>query len=330
MAKKTIIIITMALLLTVFWLDINAGYKTVTLMDFVTLIRGRASASLQLTIVEFRLPRVMMSMLVGIGLAVAGCVMQGVTRNDLADPGILGINAGAGLMAALIIAILGSNLQAASIGVSAAAFTGGIMTGMVVYLLSYIKGQGISPNRLVLTGIAIATALNAATIILLLRMRQAEYGFIAGWLAGNIWGANWANIQIAAPVIMVLLAFVFYKSRTLNVMTLGYQAATGLGVRVNRESLILLTAAVGLSSTCVAVGGGVAFIGLICPHLSRRLVGSGHRWLIPMSALTGAVLMLIADTIGRTIIAPEEVSVGVVATIIGTPYFLYLLVKKGG
>lgn len=322
--------VMLAVVAVVFWIDINAGYTPVTVRDFIGLLRGTAAPALKLAIVEFRLPRVLMSMLVGIGLALSGCVLQGVSRNELADPGVLGINAGAGLMVALCISVWGKSLTGAPLGLPVAAFLGAAGAGAAVYILSYVKNEGIVPNRLVLTGIAMATALNAATIILLLRMRQDEYGFIAGWLSGNIWGAGWENLRIVVPVIVILAIVVFYKAKTLDVMALGPEAATGLGMAVQRQSLLLLTAAVGLCSVCVAVGGGIAFIGLVCPHLSRQLLGSGHRRLVPATALAGAILMLTADAIGRTIIRPDEVSIGIVATIIGTPYFLYLLVKRGG
>lgn len=329
-AAVLVLPVMLAVAAAVFWIDINAGYTSVTAQDFIRLLRGTAAPALKLAIVEFRLPRVLMSMLVGIGLAVSGCVLQGVSRNELADPGVLGINAGAGLMVALCIGLWGKNLTGAPLGISAAAFLGAAAAGPAVYALSYVKNEGIAPNRLVLTGIAMATALNAATIILLLRMRQDEYGFIAGWLSGNIWGASWENLRIMVPVILILVIVVLYKANTLDVMALGPETATGLGMAVQRQSLLLLTAAVGLCSICVAVGGGIAFIGLVCPHLSRQLVGSGHRRLVPASVLAGAALMLAADAIGRTIIRPDEVSIGIVATIIGTPYFLYLLVKRGG
>lgn len=316
--------------LLAFWIDLNAGYTAVSVGDFLKLLTGQASPAIRLAIVEFRLPRVLMSMMVGIGLAVSGCILQGVSRNELADPGVLGINAGAGLMVAFCVSVLGKSLGGASLGISAAAFGGGALAGAAVYFLSYIKNEGISSNRLVLTGIAMAAALNAATIMLLLRMRQDEYGFVAGWLSGNIWGARWENLGIVFPVITGLVLFALYRSNALNVMALGIEAATGLGMSVQRQSLILLAAAVGLSSVCVAVGGGISFIGLVCPHLARQLVGSGHRRLLPASVLAGAVLMLAADAIGRTVIRPDEVSIGIVATIIGAPYFLYLLVKRGG
>ncbi len=317
-----------AIIILGFFLDINAGYTKISLQEFADLFTGEASRKVYLTVVHFRLPRVIVVFLVGIGLSLSGTVLQGIAKNELADPGVLGINAGAGLTVALFITIFASSLASASFAIPLVAFFGALVAALVVYALSYIKGEGISPNRLILTGIALTAAINAVTIMLLLRMDKQTYGFIASWLSGNVWGTTWDNIYIMAPVIAILSYITYYKARTLDVLTLGNQPATGLGVNVNKQSLLLLVFAVGLSGVCVAVGGGISFVGLICPHLGRRLVGPKHSVLIPVSALVGGALMLIADIIGRTIIAPNEISVGIVATIIGAPYFIYLLVSK--
>lgn len=320
------------LVVVLFWLDFNAGYTPMQLSDVWDLLRGNASPAMQLAITEFRLPRIVMSLLVGIGLSVSGCILQGVTRNELADPGVLGINSGAGLMVALYISVFSQSLTGAPVGITAASFIGAFVTFLLVYILS---GEGeskipssASSSRFVLTGVAISTAVNALTIILLLRMNQSEYGFIANWLAGNIWGATWDNAAVVAPLILILLFYSISRANTLNVLELGPETAVGLGVPFRRSTLSLLVAAVGLASACVAVGGGISFVGLICPHLVRRLMGGRHQILLPASALVGAALMLLSDIISRTLISPDEIAIGVVATIIGTPYFLYLLVNK--
>lgn len=314
--------------LVLFWIDLNSGYTPMSLRDFGTLLTGTASPGLQLSIVEFRLPRILMAMLVGAGLSASGCILQGVTRNELADPGVLGINAGAGLMVALMISLFSSTLQNISLGVPLMAFVGAVVTIIVVYVLSYEAPNGPSPARLVLTGIAIASAINAVTIMLLLRMRQDEYGFIASWLAGNIWGANWANLRLVGPWMAAFLCLSIARVNTLNILSLGPGMATGLGASLRRDSLLFLMLAAGMSGACVAVGGGISFVGLICPHMVRKLVGSRHQVLLPATVLAGTALMLLSDIIGRTIIAPSEIPIGVVATVIGTPYFLYLLVNR--
>lgn len=265
------------LLLAAVWVDINAGYRPISLAEMMQIFSGGGEASLRYTLLELRLPRVLTSLLVGVGLSVAGCVLQGLSRNDMAEPGILGLNAGAGLFVAVFIVF----------------FAGGSLTTM-----------------------------------LMLRMSDSDYAFVQNWLSGNIWGASWSNVRMLAIGLPLLALFMLYKSRTLNVLGLGTQAATGLGVAVSRDTLLLLGGAVAMSSLCCAVGGGMSFVGLVCPHLARRLVGPNFRVLIGASLLTGALLMTVADSISRTLLAPNELSIGIVAAVIGAPYFLYLLVKQ--
>lgn len=331
MAKRriTLIFIVLIILLAVgLIIDINAGYTAIKFSDFIAVFNGTASKSLTFTLVELRLPRVITALLVGIGLSTSGCLLQSVSRNDLADPEVLGINAGAGFAVAVYVSFFTGSLQNAGIAMPIVAFTGAAVTTAVVYGLAYVKNEGISPNRLVLTGIAVSSAIVSATIVLLLKMRHNEYGFVEGWLSGNIWGASWKNIGMMIPWLAVLLGLALYKSKTLNILTLGSQVAAGLGVSIQKESLILLSIGVGLSSICAAVGGRIVFAGLICPHLARRLVGPKHQILLPASALCGAVLLVISDFISRTILSPNEVSIGIVVAVIGSPYFLYLLAKN--
>ena len=172
-----------------------------------------------------------------------------------------------------------------------------------------------------------STAISSVTTMLMLRMSDSEYAFVQNWLSGSIWGATWPNIRMLAVGLLLLVSFAFYKSRDLNVLNLGRQTATGLGADVPKQTIILLGAAVAMSSLCCAVGGGLSFVGLVCPHLARRLVGPNCRILLPATVLTGAVLMVYADIISRTLLSPNEIPVGIVASVIGAPYFLYLLIK---
>lgn len=324
---SAVLVILAALALVALWCDINAGYRSISLEELGQILSGTASQSLTYTLVDLRLPRVLTSLLVGVGLSLSGCLLQGVSRNDMADPGVLGINAGAGLLVAAFIVFVPAGLFPSAVALPVLAFAGSAAVAFLGWRLSVVRGAS-SPRRLLLIGVALATGLSSATSLLMLRMSDGDYAFVQNWIAGSIWGASWENVAILAVGLALLVAGALYASRTLNVLGLGEAAATGLGVNVPRARAALTAVAVGASGLACAVGGGLTFVGLVCPHMARRLVGPNFRVLVPATVLVGAVLMLLADIISRTLLAPNEIPVGIVAAVIGAPYFLYLLAKS--
>lgn len=260
-------------------------------------------------------------------MSVAGCILQGVSRNALADPGILGIHAGAGLMVMLFLSFNPAGLAAHVFALPVLALLGAGMAALLIFLLTYRRFDGLSPTRLVLAGIAVAAGISAAMIVLTLRLDPMRYQMMAMWMAGSIWGSNWTFVLALLPWVVLLLPLVIRKARVLNVLSIGDQTAAGLGASVGRERLLLLAAAVGLSGSAVAVSGGIGFVGLIGPHLARRLVGPRHQLALPVSALTGGLLLIAADTAGRLLLQPSEIPAGIVVAVLGAPYFLYLLVR---
>lgn len=324
---SAVLVILAALALVALWCDINAGYRSISFEELGQILSGTASQSLTYTLVDLRLPRVLTSLLVGVGLSLSGCLLQGISRNDMADPGVLGINAGAGLLVAAFIVFVPAGLFPSAVALPVLAFAGSAAVAFLGWRLSVVRGAS-SPRRLLLIGVALATGLSSATSLLMLRMSDGDYAFVQNWIAGSIWGASWENVAILAVGLALLVAVALYVSRTLNVLGLGEAAATGLGVNVPRARAALTAVAVGASGLACAVGGGLTFVGLVCPHMARRLVGPNFRVLVPATVLVGAVLMLLADIISRTLLAPNEIPVGIVAAVIGAPYFLYLLAKS--
>ena len=322
----TVFMILIILLLAGIWLEINAGYRKISPEVMWEILKGGGTKSVRYTLLNLRLPRIFTSLLVGMGLAVSGCVIQGVSRNDMAEPGILGINAGAGLFVAAFLVLVPQSSVSLTVLLPVLAFAGSMAVAVLDYRLAR-TGQGISPRRLLLMGVAVSTAVSSVTTILMLRLPDSDYAFVQNWLSGSIWGANWQNVRLLFVSLLLLGLFVFYKSRTLNVLSLSYQTAVGLGAAVSRQTVILLGAAIAMSGLCCAVGGGLSFVGLVCPHMARRLVGPNYRILVPATVLTGSVLMTYADLISRTLLSPREIPVGIVAAVIGAPYFLYLLIK---
>ncbi|UVI27449.1 FecCD family ABC transporter permease [Paenibacillus spongiae] len=324
----TVMAIVGLLIIVTFVISMNTGFIRLAPSDVIETFFGMGTEKQSLILFEFRLPRIVISILIGAGLAVTGCVLQGISRNALADPGILGINAGAGLMVLLFVSYFPLTAAAPLFLLPVLALTGSGLTAALIYVLTYKRHYGISPTRLLMTGIAIGAGIHAATIVLTLKLNPDKYQFVANWMAGSIWGANWKFVLALLPWIAVLLPYIFFKARILNVLSLGDQLASGLGAAVEKERLKLLASSVGLAGACVAVSGSIGFVGLIGPHLARRLVGPQHQLLLPTAALTGSLLVIAADTIGRSILQPSEIPTGVVVAVIGAPYFLYLLVKS--
>ncbi|MDN9009647.1 FecCD family ABC transporter permease [Brevibacillus laterosporus] len=316
------------LIVIAFIFSMNTGFIRLSPLELFQTLFGAGTDKQNLILFEFRLPRIVISLLIGAGLAVSGCVMQGISRNALADPGILGINAGAGLMVMLFISFYPTTAAAPIFLLPVLALIGAGLTAALIYSLAYKRYEGLSTTRLVLSGIAVAAGISAAMIVLTLKISPEKYQFVATWLAGSIWGTDWKFVLSLLPWILLLLPYVYYKARVMNVLTLGEQAAVGLGVSVSREQLVLIASAVGLAGSCVAVSGGIGFVGLIGPHLARRLVGPRHQILIPTAALAGALLVITADTIGRWMLQPSEIPAGIVVAVIGAPYFLYLLARS--
>lgn len=324
---KLVAFILLLLIVITFFISLNTGHIRLAPQEVLMTLFGQGSAQQSLILFDFRLPRMVVALLVGMGLAVSGTVLQGIVRNPLADPGIIGINAGAGLAVMIFISFFTTTTIASVFMMPMLAFIDAGGTAVCIYVLSYKRHEGIAPVRLILTGVAIAAGINALMIVLTLRLDPEVYQFLATWLAGSIWGSSWKFVLALLPWLVICLPFVYFKSSVLNVMHLGDETAIGLGTSLEKERRILLAAAVALAAASVSVSGGIGFVGLIAPHLTRRLVGDKHEYVIPIAAMVGALLLLIADTIGRAIMQPSEIPAGIIVAIIGSPYFLYLLAK---
>ncbi|MDU6345389.1 MAG: iron ABC transporter permease [Clostridium sp.] len=323
-----VVLIFSVLLILSFVVSMNTGYSKLSPLDTLRTLFGGGSSKENLILFGFRLPRIVISMLVGAGLALSGCIIQGVSRNALADPGLLGINAGAGLTVILFVLFFGSQSYLSVFTLPFLALLGGGLAAILIYALAYKREGGLAPIRLILTGVAMQAGLSALTTVLVVKLDETQFDFVATWQAGSIWGSNWKFVLALLPWLLLLIPYVLSKSRALDVLSLGDDIAYGLGASVEKERRRLLVSAVALAASCVAVSGSISFVGLIAPHLARRLVGPRHRILLPVCALAGAVLVSVSDTVARVIAQPFEIPTGIMVAIIGAPYFLYLLVKN--
>lgn len=315
--------------LAVLVVSISYGAYNISPLEVVQTLTGTLEPehpqyrNFTLVVFTFRLPRILVAFMVGAALATSGAIMQGITRNPLADPYLLGVSGGAGLAAvAVIVWISGVPISVLPF----AAFGGALVTAILIYVLAW-KGGGSSPMRLILIGVALASVVGALTTLMLVfgEINQVQQAYV--WLTGSVYGRNWEHVHALATWLLVLLPIAFLSARWLNTLSLGDETAQGLGLRVERQRVILLIVSVALAAGAVAVAGTIGFVGLVAPHVTRRLVGPSHEGLLPVSALFGGALLVLADLIGRWVVAPSEMPIGIITAIIGAPYFLYLLYR---
>ncbi|WP_278830704.1 FecCD family ABC transporter permease [Mitsuokella multacida] len=323
-------VILAALLLGLFFLHLQAGFHYFTKEHLLAILFFGGTPEERLTVFDFRMVRSILAVLIGMGLAVSGAVFQTISKNELASPSLLGVNAGAAL--AVMLLIYGSS---SATGLSIweqplAAVVGGALAAAIVFFLSHRRGRMTSTYNLVLNGIAVTAGLHALQILLLVSLDPTRFQQVNTWLIGSIFGNSWTHVDILFFIVLAGLLFLLANHETLDLLALREETALGLGLRVNRTRFVLLMAAVVLASSCVAVGGSIGFVGLICPHIARRLVGVAHCRYLLVTALLGGILLVAADYTARIIIAPDEMLVGLVVSLIGAPYFLYILLRSKG
>ncbi|RFC69677.1 iron ABC transporter permease [Mesorhizobium denitrificans] len=301
--------------------DLLGGADTFTLRDRVIIY-------------DIRLPRLLLGVLVGAALAVSGAVMQGLFRNPLADPGLVGVSAGASLGAVSMI-VLGQTLLTplndalGSLALPMMAFVGGLITTFILYQIATRHGR-TSVATMLLAGIALAALAMAVTGILIFIADDRQLRDLTFWQLGSLAGATWSKIYAVAPIIISALAVSPFIARGLNALALGEPTAHHMGVPVQRlkyAAILSVSAAVGAA---VAVSGGIGFVGIVVAHMLRLAIGPDNRYLLPASALLGASLLLLADAVSRTIVAPAELPIGIVTALAGAPFFLWILLRKRG
>ena len=294
----------------------------------LSLLQANLTPQEQAVLHSIRLPRVLLAVIVGAALAVSGAALQGLFRNPLADPGLIGIASGAALAVALMIVIIGPLPGILGLyGLSIAAFMGGLLTSIVIFRFAGLTGAS-SVTYILLAGIAINALASAGTGFLAYLSDDQELRSLTFWTMGSLGGALWPGVLICASLVIPATFVLYRNAQRLNILLLGESEARHLGVdseRLKRNIIICTAISVGAA---VAVSGIIGCVGLVIPHLIRLTLGPDHRLLIPASALLGAIILIIADTVSRTLLAPAEIPVGIFTSLIGGPFFLWLLIKQ--
>ncbi len=319
-------------------LAVGIGSVWISIQDVLAILlnsigidaAGSYTQQQELVLLHIRLPRVLLGALIGAALGVSGALMQGLFRNPLAEPGLVGVSAGSAMFAVIFI-VLGSGLALPPViqmhALSIAAFAGGLLTTFLVYGLATRSGR-TAVATLLLAGVALGALAGAVTGLMFFLADDAQLRTITFWTMGSLGGATWISLAGTAPLLLLAILCAPLLARSLNAMLLGEAEAYHLGIRTEhakRITIVLVALAVGAA---VAAAGVIGFVGLIVPHLARLLLGPDHRMLIPASALMGALLLLSADLIARTLVAPAELPIGIVTALAGAPFFLWLLLRE--
>lgn len=283
-------------------------------------LRGEAVSDIGALAVQSRIPRTVLALLAGAALALSGALMQAITRNPLADPGILGVNTGAALAVVVGIAFLGLSSAWGYLGM---ALVGAFLTAVFVYFVGSVGPGGTTPIKLALAGAATTAALSSLVAAILLP-RRAVMDEFRYWQVGNVARAEWDTMAIVLPVLVIGAAIALLSASSLNALALGDDVAVGLGVRVTRVRIVSAVAGVALCAAVTAVAGPIGFVGLMVPHAVRLVSGPDQRWLLPLSALGGAVLLTLADTLGRVLGSPGEVEAGIITAFLGAPVLIMI------
>ena len=328
---KIVLIILIALLVISFGVTLCWGTYKVSPVEVINTLLGNGTKLQNTAILSIRLPRMLVGMFVAIALSTAGAILQTITKNDLADTGIIGINAGAAVAAVLFITFQTANYyselgQFSIFVLPVMAVVGASVSAFIIYMLS--SRNGIKPKRLLLIGIGLNAGLNAFITFFTFRGGVGDYNKILVWTSGSLWGSGWSYAKVIIPIVLFMFILVLLNHKKLDVLNLSDEVALSLGLNLEKERKKFLSYAVILAGTATAFAGNIGFLGLISPHIAKKLVGPYHKNFISISAIISIIIILLADAVSRNLFSPIEIPVGITVSIFGVPYFIYLMMKE--
>lgn len=328
---KITLTILLILLVISFAVTLCWGTYKVSVLDVIKTLLGNGTRLQNTAILSIRLPRLLVGVFVAIALSTAGAILQTIIKNDLADTGIIGINAGAAVAAVIFITYQTGNYyaelgQLSIFVLPLMAIIGAAVSSFIIYMLS--SRNGIRPKRLLLIGIGLNAGLNAFITFFTFRGGVGDYNRVLVWTSGSLWGSGWSYAKVIIPIVTLMFILVLLNYKKLDVLSLSDELAISLGLNIDRERKKFLSFAVILAGTATAFAGNIGFLGLISPHIARKLVGPYHKKFIVISAIISVIIVLLADAVSRNLFSPIEIPVGITVSIFGVPYFIYLMMKE--
>lgn len=329
--SRNVFLFFILLLIVIGIVSIMIGSYHMSFHDILQTFLGKGDKLQEFTIYQSRLPRIMLAVLVGSALGVSGSILQSITRNPLAEPGVIGINAGAALFVVLWISASSSAYYselpfAKVLFIPFIAMIGSLVSMLMIYLLANKKG--LQPMRLLLCGIGVNAGIQAIITFYQLNMSKGDYNQVLTWTNGSLWGSSWQYVLLILPIIVILIFIAMMRSRILDVLGLGDELALSVGVAVKKERVFFFVLSTLLAAVATSVAGNIAFLALLGPQIAKKLVTNQYRYLIPLSAIISAIILLVADLFAKNLFSPIEIPVGIMVSILGVPYFLYLMLNR--
>lgn len=328
---KVTLTVLLVLLILSFIVTLCWGTYKISVGEVINTLLGNGTKLQNTAVLSIRLPRLLVGTFVAIALSTAGAILQTVTKNDLADTGIIGINAGAAVAAVIFITYQTANYyselgQFSIFVLPIMAIIGAGLTSLMIYMLS--SRNGIKPKRLLLIGIGLNAGLNAFITFFTFRGGVGDYNRVLVWTSGSLWGSGWSYVKVIIPIVALMFILVLLNHKKLDVLNLSDELALSLGLNLEKERKKFFSFAVILAGTATAFAGNIGFLGLISPHIARKLVGPYHKNFVVISAIISVIIILLADAVSRNLFSPIEIPVGITVSIFGVPYFIYLMMKE--
>ena len=328
---KVALTVLLILLILSFIVTLCWGTYKISVGEVINTLLGNGTKLQNTAVLSIRLPRLLVGTFVAIALSTAGSILQTVTKNDLADTGIIGINAGAAVAAVIFITYQTANYyselgQFSIFILPIMAIIGAGLTSLMIYMLS--SRNGIKPKRLLLIGIGLNAGLNAFITFFTFRGGVGDYNRVLVWTSGSLWGSGWSYVKVIIPIVALMFILVLLNHKKLDVLNLSDELALSLGLNLEKERKRFFSFAVILAGTATAFAGNIGFLGLISPHIARKLVGPYHKNFVVISAMISVIIILLADAVSRNLFSPIEIPVGITVSIFGVPYFIYLMMKE--